>query len=70
MRAWTLNWNGMTNEQRSKIVKAADYNVCQCCGDAGQTALDVFNAVISVINERDRAEVKSTISTQPKGPKP
>ena len=58
---WDLNWNNLTNDQREKLVDAADVWSCSCNGRPGQMALDMFNAVVAVIKERDRAEVQATL---------
>jgi hypothetical protein len=61
MAAWSMEWNNLTNEERRQIVTVAEYSACPCCDDAGQTALDVFNAVILVIQERDKKEINATL---------
>ena len=62
MPAWTLDWNSLTNDQREVIVRAAEFHVCPCCGSAGQMALDIFNATIAVIEDRDRRETSATLA--------
>jgi hypothetical protein len=61
MAAWSLDWNDLTNQQREQIVAKAEYSSCPCCGDSGQTALDVFNEVVLVIQQRDKREINATL---------
>lgn len=62
MPAWNLNWNDLKDAEKKEIIEAAEYNVCSCCGHPGQAALEMFNAVISVIEARDRREIEATLA--------
>lgn len=59
---WDLDWNDLSNDERAEIVKKAEFTTCQCCGDPGQTALDVFAATIEVIKARDKKALEFTMS--------
>ena len=64
MPAWKLDYSDLTPAQREHIAKAADYYTCECTdGDAGQATLDIFNAVVEVIQMRDQAEIRATLSS-------
>lgn len=62
MPAWTLQWNDLTTEQKEHMRAAAEYHACPCSGQAGQLALDLFNATVEVIQMRDRAEIEATLA--------
>lgn len=62
MAAWSLHYNDLTDEQKEHLRRAAEYHACSCCGQAGQMALDLFNATIEVIQMRDRAEIEATLA--------
>ena len=62
MAAWTLSYNDLTDDQKSHLIKAAEYHSCPCSGNSGQMALDMFDAVVEVIQMRDRREIEATLA--------
>lgn len=61
MTTWTLDWNDLTQEQKDHIKNVAEIHECCCMNNAGQMALELFNATVEVIKMRDRAEIQATL---------
>lgn len=61
MPAWTLEWNGLTSDEKKKLREIAGWHVCPSCGDGGQAAVDMFSATVRLIQARDRREIEATL---------
>ena len=58
---WGLDWNDLTQEERDKLIAAAEFHVCPHCGDPGQVALDLFSEVVGIIKARDERAARATL---------
>ena len=61
---WDFQWNDLTPDEKAKIMQTAETWACPCFDQAGQMALDMFNAVVGVIKDRDQAEVAATMGVK------
>jgi hypothetical protein len=60
---WHLDWNALTDAEKSDLIDTAEVHVCSCCGYPSQAALALFDATVRVIEARDRREVAATLGS-------